>query len=134
MPWSTSTRILFGKPPRAIWSASTLLGLYRMRGSRSLPPYPPPSAIQQPTTSLRSRRTVAHASLILCEQHEALCSISRRAHYAAGGGGGGFGGLGGGGFSGRGGSMDNPIQLTQSPRRRGRAASASQSGPMHSQP
>src|ERR1700756_3507755 len=42
--------------------------------------------------------------------------------YAAGGGGGGFGGLGGGGFGGLGGSMGQPIQLTRSPRRRGRAA------------
>ncbi len=31
MPRSTSTRILSGKPPRAMWSAATLLGLYRMR-------------------------------------------------------------------------------------------------------
>ena len=29
--WSTSTRILSGKPPRAMWSAAMLLGLYRMR-------------------------------------------------------------------------------------------------------
>jgi hypothetical protein len=28
---STSTRILSGKPPRAMWSAAVLLGLYRIR-------------------------------------------------------------------------------------------------------
>ena len=28
--WSTSTRIVAGKPPRAIWSAAMLLGLYRI--------------------------------------------------------------------------------------------------------
>jgi hypothetical protein len=43
--------------------------------------------------------------------------------YAAGGGGGGFGGLGGGGLGGFGGSMGQPIQLTRSPRRRGRSES-----------
>jgi len=31
MPRSTSTRILSGKPPRAMWSAAVLLGLYRIR-------------------------------------------------------------------------------------------------------
>jgi hypothetical protein len=31
--WSASTRILSGKPPRAIWSAAVLLGLYRIRAS-----------------------------------------------------------------------------------------------------
>src|SRR5436189_2542542 len=30
---SASTRILSGKPPRAMWSAAVLLGLYRIRGS-----------------------------------------------------------------------------------------------------
>src|SRR5438552_16390523 len=41
MPRSTSTRILSGKPPRAMWSAATLLGLYRMR---ALPRGPVPTA------------------------------------------------------------------------------------------
>ena len=41
MPRSTSTRILSGKPPRAMWSAATLLGLYRMR---ALPRGPVPAA------------------------------------------------------------------------------------------
>ena len=36
MSGSASTRILPGKPPRAMWSASMLLGLYRM-GAPSLP-------------------------------------------------------------------------------------------------
>src|SRR5262249_17440213 len=31
MPGSACTRILSGKPPRAIWSAATLLGLYFIR-------------------------------------------------------------------------------------------------------
>src|SRR5438034_39460 len=30
---SASTRILSGKPPRAMWSAAVLLGLYRIRSS-----------------------------------------------------------------------------------------------------
>src|SRR6266700_1448582 len=42
---SASTRILSGKPPRAMWSAAVLLGLYRIR---------PPLLPEQPTTSLRS--------------------------------------------------------------------------------
>src|SRR5262249_42806874 len=33
MSGSTSTRILSGKPPRAMWSAAVLLGLYRIRSS-----------------------------------------------------------------------------------------------------
>src|SRR5262249_10848640 len=37
MPGSTSTRILSGKPPRAMWSAAGLLGLYRIRSSPHWP-------------------------------------------------------------------------------------------------
>src|SRR5437016_1910780 len=36
MSGSTSTRILTGKPPRAMWSAAMLLGLYRIKAA-SLP-------------------------------------------------------------------------------------------------
>jgi hypothetical protein len=36
---STSTRILSGKPPRAIWSAGMFLGLYRMRAHLPLIAY-----------------------------------------------------------------------------------------------
>jgi hypothetical protein len=35
MPGSTSTGILFGKPPRASWSPAALFGLYRMNSSLS---------------------------------------------------------------------------------------------------
>src|SRR5262245_29719517 len=50
MSRSTSTRILSGKPPRAMWSAATLLGLYRMR---VLPDGPIPLwyCLKQSTTS-----------------------------------------------------------------------------------
>jgi hypothetical protein len=42
---SASTRILSGKPPRAIWSAAVLLGLYRIRASLTAgPPLLPISA------------------------------------------------------------------------------------------
>jgi hypothetical protein len=34
---STSTRILAGKPPRAIWSAAVFLGLYRMSAAFTSP-------------------------------------------------------------------------------------------------
>src|SRR5262249_42373535 len=50
MSRSASTRILSGKPPRAMWSAATLLGLYRIR---VLPDGPIPLwyCLKQSTTS-----------------------------------------------------------------------------------
>jgi hypothetical protein len=46
--WSASTRILSGKPPRAMRSAAVLLGLYRIRA--------PLTARYQPSTFLRGGR------------------------------------------------------------------------------
>src|SRR5262249_46131637 len=87
MSRSISTRILSGKPPRAMWSAATLLGLYRIRvlPDGPIPLWSLPETVYDLifTRSPRRRGRLVRASRQPYGEHRALADLARNRHVAA---------------------------------------------------
>jgi hypothetical protein len=60
---SASTRIFSGKPPRAMWSAAMLLGLYRMRSSDTAPAVQVPERPAARALGLRQQVCLSELSI-----------------------------------------------------------------------